>query len=67
GEAPKGLASTGSPVLTQIWTFLWVPAVTVPAHKGPNGLPVGLQVCGRIGDDPRTLAAAHWVHQRLAR
>ncbi|MBI2961687.1 MAG: amidase, partial [Betaproteobacteria bacterium] len=47
GEAPKGLASTGSPVLTQIWTFLWVPAVTVPAHKGPNGLPVGLQVCGR--------------------
>ncbi|MBI4293594.1 MAG: amidase [Betaproteobacteria bacterium] len=66
GEAPKGLASTGSPALNQIWTFLWTPTVTVPVHKGPNGLPVGLQVCGRMGDDPRTLAAAHWIHQRLA-
>ncbi|MBI2319175.1 MAG: amidase [Betaproteobacteria bacterium] len=67
GEAPKGLASTGDTVFNQIWSFLWTPAVTVPVHRGPNGLPVGLQVCGRIGEDPRTLAAAWWVHETMAR
>ncbi|MBI4293835.1 MAG: amidase [Betaproteobacteria bacterium] len=66
GEAPRGLASTGDPVFNQIWSFLWTPAVTVPVHRGPNGLPVGLQVCGRIGEDPRTLAAAWWVHRAMA-
>jgi Asp-tRNA(Asn)/Glu-tRNA(Gln) amidotransferase A subunit family amidase len=66
GEAPAGLASTGDPVFNQIWSFLWTPTVTVPVHRGPNGLPVGLQVCGRIGEDPRTLAAAWWVHGRMA-
>lgn len=67
GEAPKVGATTGSPALNQIWSFLWTPTVTVPVHRGPNGLPVGLQVCGRIQDDPRTLAAAHWIHLRLSR
>ena len=66
GEAPAGLASTGDTVFNQIWTYLWTPTVTVPVHKGPNGLPVGVQVCGRIGDDPRTLAAAWWVHETMA-
>ena len=66
GEAPRVRDSTGSPALNQIWSFLWTPTVTVPVHRGPNGLPVGLQVCGRINDDPRTLAAAHWIHQRLS-
>jgi Asp-tRNA(Asn)/Glu-tRNA(Gln) amidotransferase A subunit family amidase len=66
GEAPAGLTTTGDPVFNQIWSFLWAPTVTVPVHKGPNGLPVGLQVCGRIGDDPLTLAAAWWIHNRMA-
>ena len=65
GEAPLGLSNTGPTALNQIWSILWTPTVTVPVHKGPKGLPVGLQVCGRINDDPRTLAAAHWIHQRL--
>lgn len=65
GEAPEGLATTGDTVFNQIWSFLHSPTVTVPVGNGPKGLPVGLQVCGRIGDDPRTLAAAHWVHQRM--
>ncbi len=66
GEAPRGFETTGDPVLNQIWSFLHVPAVTVPVAKGARDLPVGLQVIGRIGDDPRTLAAAHWIHQVLA-
>jgi Asp-tRNA(Asn)/Glu-tRNA(Gln) amidotransferase A subunit family amidase len=65
GEAPAGLESTGSPVMNRVWTLLHVPCVTVPVAKGPNGLPVGLQVIGRFGDDARTLAAARWIHERL--
>lgn len=65
GEAPKGMP-TGNPVFNQVWTFLHAPCVAIPAGKGPNGLPLGLQAVGRLDDDARTLAAAHWIHQRLA-
>jgi Asp-tRNA(Asn)/Glu-tRNA(Gln) amidotransferase A subunit family amidase len=61
GEAPAGLQATGNPVFNRIWTLLHVPAVTVPWSTGPNGLPLGLQVIGRIGEDARTLACAHWL------
>lgn len=65
GEAPAGLETTGSPIMNRAWTLLHVPAVNVPALCGPSGLPIGLQVIGRFGDDGRTLAAAAWIHERL--
>jgi Asp-tRNA(Asn)/Glu-tRNA(Gln) amidotransferase A subunit family amidase len=65
GEPPKGLDTTGDPVMNVVWTLLHVPCVSVPIGKGPNGLPLGLQVIGRIGDDARTLACAGWIHSRL--
>jgi Asp-tRNA(Asn)/Glu-tRNA(Gln) amidotransferase A subunit family amidase len=61
GEAPAGIDWTGDPAFNLIWTSLHVPCVTVPAGDGPGGLPLGLQVVGRLGDDARTLAAAHWI------
>ncbi|HEY6865546.1 MAG TPA: amidase, partial [Burkholderiales bacterium] len=64
GEAPAGMP-TGDPVMNQVWTFLHTPCVTVPAGAGPKGLPVGVQIVGRIGDDARTLAAAQWVQGLL--
>jgi len=66
GEAPAGLASTGDAVFNRGWTMLHVPCVTVPAGVGPGGLPVGVQVVGRIGDDGRTLAAAAALEGALA-
>jgi Asp-tRNA(Asn)/Glu-tRNA(Gln) amidotransferase A subunit family amidase len=62
GEAPRGFETTGDPVMNQVWTFLHVPAVTLPVARGPNGLPIGVQVIGRIGDDVNTLSVAHWAH-----
>ncbi|MBN8875828.1 MAG: amidase, partial [Rhodospirillales bacterium] len=61
GEAPAGLAWTGDPALNFIWTSLHVPCVTVPAGTGPNGLPLGIQVVGRRGEDRAVLAWAQWV------
>jgi amidase len=65
GEAPLGLDHTGDPAFQQLWTALHTPSMTLPTHRGPNGLPVGLQlVAPRYGDD-RLFACARWVWQRL--
>jgi Asp-tRNA(Asn)/Glu-tRNA(Gln) amidotransferase A subunit family amidase len=66
GEAPAGLAATGDPIFCRMWTVLHVPAINLPCGLGPHGLPVGLQIIGRRGDDARALAVADWVHQRMA-
>lgn len=65
GEAPEGLASTGDPVFGASWTVLHCPAVTVPAFRGPRGLPLGAQVTGPFGKDGQTLQCAEWVHRAL--
>ncbi|MGE0224466.1 MAG: amidase [Acetobacteraceae bacterium] len=61
GEAPEGLDWTGDPAFNYIWTSLHVPCVTVPAGMGRNGLPLGIQIVGRRGDDRATLAWAQFV------
>lgn len=66
GEAPKGLEWTGDPAFNSIWTSLHVPCVTVPAGTGPNGLPLGIQIVGRRGDDRAVLARARWVEAAIA-
>lgn len=65
GEAPEGLGHTGDPRMQGIWTLLHTPSITLPTHRGPKGLPVGIQLVGRIGDDRKLLAAASWAMDRL--
>jgi len=65
GEAPKGLNPTGDPAFQQFWTVLYGPTMSLPTHRGPNGLPVGLQVVARRYDDDRLFASARWIMQRL--
>lgn len=65
GEAPRGLDFTGDPVFNKAWTLLHGPCLSVPAGKGPGGLPVGVQVVGRFGEDARTLAAAAFLEDAL--
>ena len=66
GEAPQGLGYTGNPVFNRMWTLLGVPCVTLPAIWGASGLPTGVQLVGRIGDDARLMAAALFAEQALA-
>ena len=58
GPAPLGLESTGSPAFNGIWTFCGLPAVTLPLLQAENGLPMGVQLVGRRGDDARLLRTA---------
>ena len=61
GEAPMGLDATGSPVFCTIWTLCGVPALTLPLLRGKDGLPLGVQLVGRRGDDARLLRTARWL------
>jgi len=58
GEAPHGLGATGDPAFSRVWTLLGVPCVNVPGLRGPAGLPVGVQLVGRAGDEQRLLGVA---------
>ena len=66
GAAPDGLESTGSPVFNGLWTFCGTPAVTVPLLANRDGLPMGVQLVGRRGDDARLLRTARWLVGHLA-
>jgi amidase len=65
GEPPKGLSDTGPITFNVLWTAGYTPALTLPAGKGPNGLPLGLQLVARQYDDERLLAVARWVERAL--
>ena len=55
----------GMRILRNTWPFnaARVPAVSVPCGDGAGGLPVGLQLVGRMFDDARLLAVAAAVQQ----
>ncbi|NQU60770.1 MAG: amidase [Rhodospirillales bacterium] len=61
GEAPGDLTTTGRAVFNAMWTLMGVPAVTIPLLEGEKGLPIGVQVVGRKGDDAKILDAARWL------
>nr|WP_262357352.1 amidase [Bordetella pertussis] len=63
GEAPPGLARTGDPIFSRVWTLLGLPCVNVPGLAGPHGMPIGVQLIGRPGDERRLLAVAAALHR----
>jgi Asp-tRNA(Asn)/Glu-tRNA(Gln) amidotransferase A subunit family amidase len=67
GAAPKGLASTGDPRFNRLWTLMGVPCVNIPGYVADGGLPVGVQVIARFGNDAGALAAGRFVEAALAR
>jgi Asp-tRNA(Asn)/Glu-tRNA(Gln) amidotransferase A subunit family amidase len=62
GQAPEGLGTTGDPIFNRMGTALRAPCVNIPGLSGRSGLPVGVQVMGRMKDDRRTLAVGNWLH-----
>ena len=65
GEAPLGLERTGDATFNLLWTYLWMPCVTLPFTRGPNGLPVGIQLVAPRYEDARLLAVSQWIWDKL--
>ena len=59
------LASTGDPRFNRLWTLMGAPCVNIPAYVADGGLPVGVQVGARCGDDAGALRAARFVEAAL--
>jgi len=64
-EAPRSFANTGSALFNRIWTWLDVPCLTLPHGRGPNGLPLGVQLIGCFEGDADLLTWGQWAAERL--
>jgi Asp-tRNA(Asn)/Glu-tRNA(Gln) amidotransferase A subunit family amidase len=56
GSAPKGLTSTGDPVMNLPWTQAGVPVLGLPTGWDAAGLPLGTQFAAAFGADEQLLA-----------
>lgn len=69
GEAPKGLGGTGDPLFNRPWQLLGCPAINLPVPAslghGESGLPLGVSLVARPGEDARLWAAAGWIEAKL--
>jgi Asp-tRNA(Asn)/Glu-tRNA(Gln) amidotransferase A subunit family amidase len=63
GEAPATLASTGDPLFNRPWQLLGCPVIGLPCGRGSLGLPIGVSVIARPGQDALLIGAAAWLEQ----
>jgi amidase len=61
GAAPEGLAGTGDPLFSRLWSALGVPCVQVPVDATDDGLPLGVTVVAPRWLDALALGAAQWL------
>ena len=61
GEAPQDLFGAADPAFGPLWTLMHGPSISIPACRGPHGMPVGMQVVAAVGADDRLLAVADWI------
>ena len=64
GAAPVGLGSTGNPVFNVPASMLGIPAVSLPLLS-IEGLPLGLQIAGFVGEDASLFAVAAAIRDLL--
>jgi Asp-tRNA(Asn)/Glu-tRNA(Gln) amidotransferase A subunit family amidase len=65
GPAPRGLAATGSPILSRPWQLLGLPAVVIPGAATATGLPLGVQLLGLPGREADMLDLAVLLETQL--
>jgi Asp-tRNA(Asn)/Glu-tRNA(Gln) amidotransferase A subunit family amidase len=64
-EAPIGNDPVPHPWMYMAWTIGHVPTITLPVFKGPDGMPVGMQVLAPRYADRALLAHARWIYEAL--
>lgn len=67
GVAPRGLDYIGDPTMALPWTHSHLPVVTLPTTLSLDGLPLGIQLTGRINEDEELLALASLLEAALSR
>jgi len=65
-EAPVGWDPVPDPWVHMLWSALHVPSLSIPALKGPKGLPMGVQLIAGWNRDSQLLSQSAWVYQALA-
>ncbi len=63
--APRGLKSTGSPLMSLPWTNAGLPSLTIPDGISSDGLPLGLQLVGSFNGDHGLLETAFQIESSL--
>jgi amidase len=53
--------------LVRIWNVTGQPAISVPIHETPDGVPVGIQLVGPPGRDDLVISLAAQLEQALGR
>jgi Asp-tRNA(Asn)/Glu-tRNA(Gln) amidotransferase A subunit family amidase len=66
GPAPRGLDSTGDPVMNLPWTQAGFPAMALPCSVDTTGLPLGLQLVASPGGDEDLLAWAAEIERLIS-
>jgi len=65
GEAPADLQSVTVSSFNRLWTLMHGPTITLPVGKGPNDMPVAVQLAAKTGDDPMMIAQASRIFKIL--
>ncbi|MFK4441420.1 Asp-tRNA(Asn)/Glu-tRNA(Gln) amidotransferase A subunit family amidase [Caballeronia udeis] len=61
GEAPLGLATTGSAAFNVAWSVLGWPCLHIPFGRSSHGLPLGIQLVGKWNGDAELLGWGGWI------
>jgi Asp-tRNA(Asn)/Glu-tRNA(Gln) amidotransferase A subunit family amidase len=63
--APRGLETTGDPVLCAPWSFGGQPAMALPSGLTDDGLPLAIQLAAGADAEARLLEVARWCEEQL--
>ncbi len=63
--APAGLAYTGDASFCAPWSFLGLPAITLPGGISSQRLPIGIQLIGHSLQETALISMACWFESRL--
>ncbi len=61
--APAGIESTGDPSLTRPWSLSGHPVVSIPCALTVSGLPIAIQLTGKMFGEGRLLKVARWCEK----
>ena len=60
---PKGLESTGSPLMNLPWTYAGLPSIGIPTGKNKDNLPFGMQFTGYYNQDEALLSRIKGIYK----